>query len=1709
MAAGRRYNGAWTVVVLAALIFIFGSFVSAQTPGGTTVTNGVMGISKYKNYTPDTSRALVSFTVAAVPNFSIHTLASRTTLTNRDTVRLWISYQNIGNAPADVVLRNLTDKQYLQYVSVPAGATMSGDTVVWHITNVLAGQKDSVQFLARVTDTATFGLVITSRASLQWLTGTASAVQQLNVLALPKLALAVVPSLPAVGSGRDVDYVITLTNNGSGAADGATIVDSLSAMGTYRGASPAPDAVSVNKLVVTWNLGSIPAGESRSITLTVHSQVNLQRDSIMTVANASATNAGETPHTSLTTPILQLNPAAVTITPTVRFIFGGLAVGAPPVDSTRVTVVVKDSLGLVMPDGVPVLLTTTHGTFAAGVTSMQRTIVNGGVTFYLSSEYVSTTLVVAVIQAIAGATVTAQDTTTVTMFPGAVTGSVRDGKTQTPIQGAIAEVRNTVEELLGRDVTKADGVFFIPLEKRLQNFPYILTISVRDKFGDTIRTKSIVDPTLFPRPPIMILNTIAGRLQYAARDNYIPIPGVAVYLDSVTRTLVTGSTGVQQFKREVGKLFRVRSTTTDESGRFRFDSLRSAVYQLAVDSIRFPGYAGKVSLSDTSNGTFTINMNIDVKADSLLSDTLNGPNKAYAGDTVRYVFHYANTGNMVHSNVQIRNTLPPFTVLDSAQRGGADSVAYDATSRTVRWRMNSLPLNAVDSVWIRVIVAKNITENTQLNDTAWLSSDKIALRPSNVVSTVLRTSPTLFINNQILGGKDSVLSGDSLHFMLVYGNTGTGIVRKIVITDSLFGFSRSLVTPQFTAHAYRDTVRSKDSVIAWRVDSLAAGMIDTLHVRVKTDPGVTMGKVLRTHAYFYMNDTVRDDNPRNVTITANPLFASYLELSKTGNKKTVEIGDIVTYQVTVKNSSGFVMTGLDVTDRLPYSFKYYKSSARWNGRPMEPQLLSHATSMRWMLDTLRAGQVGAVTYQVAVGADALESDGVNTVYASASLPGGVTVVAQPKQWQVMVRAGVFTEHGLIIGKVFYDDDRNFYQSKGEDGVKGIDLWMEDGTRITTGDDGKYSLPDVKPGQHVLRLDERTLPPDTKLLPGTTRFAGDSTSQFVRLTESGIARANFYLKRIMRDSLAQSVAKGMKYTLQRLTAPQFLYLHENFRPGSPHNTLAISMRFTYSGSTYLQRILLHDSIPEEMSYLDGSAEFNGRKIEPKVEGRELLWNLGRTGAIGEGLLTYKVTARLAQAQEMTAQFVSVLELMTADSLATMSGPLETQTVMRNVASDENTIPLSGRIFDAGKYSVVDDGAKRLNDIVGRVQSSPFAEFVVLTYPDAVRALSGTDTSGRALAGARAAELDQFIARRVGEDSARVTVHSVFDYKSSGSSIQPIAGDVELRLQNYFYNGLVPRDTGYALTAPLTGNADASGKAYRDTVRIQPGDAVTVHGTYVYDPAVIHSMIIMVDSLQRSIIVDDGSFTVNGVKVPPGTFSLRAVSPALSLNQKPKMRDVDYTQIISIDMTKFVKPGPNEIAFSGRVSDIDSDSIIVNTMSVHSWNAYQEETVVHGNKTAFLVDNTPRLARTALEPPKPKVRTVIPVLPVTVESDVSKMESLKEKVGKAIILEGVTFLQGSGTLTEGAKSLLGQIVMTLKGNPAIELEIGGHTDDVGMAALNRKLALARAESVKAFLKSLGIAPARLTTRGYGPDKPIDSNKTTSGKAKNRRVEFIRTK
>lgn len=115
----------------------------------------------------------------------------------------------------------------------------------------------------------------------------------------------------------------------------------------------------------------------------------------------------------------------------------------------------------------------------------------------------------------------------------------------------------------------------------------------------------------------------------------------------------------------------------------------------------------------------------------------------------------------------------------------------------------------------------------------------------------------------------------------------------------------------------------------------------------------------------------------------------------------------------------------------------------------------------------------------------------------------------------------------------------------------------------------------------------------------------------------------------------------------------------------------------------------------------------------------------------------------------------------------------------------------------------------------------------------------------------------------------------------------------------------------------------------------------------------------------------------------------------------------------------------------------------------------------------------------------------------------------KVGVPMILEGVTFATGKADITPESALILEKALRTMNVYPEIDVEISGHTDNVGKRASNVKLSQKRADSVKDWLVSKGVDPKRITTKGYGPDQPIVANDTPDNKRKNRRIEFKRTK
>ena len=107
----------------------------------------------------------------------------------------------------------------------------------------------------------------------------------------------------------------------------------------------------------------------------------------------------------------------------------------------------------------------------------------------------------------------------------------------------------------------------------------------------------------------------------------------------------------------------------------------------------------------------------------------------------------------------------------------------------------------------------------------------------------------------------------------------------------------------------------------------------------------------------------------------------------------------------------------------------------------------------------------------------------------------------------------------------------------------------------------------------------------------------------------------------------------------------------------------------------------------------------------------------------------------------------------------------------------------------------------------------------------------------------------------------------------------------------------------------------------------------------------------------------------------------------------------------------------------------------------------------------------------------------------------------------VLKGCNFEFNSDKLLPGCEKILDEVVRVLKANPDVNVEIQGHTDNVGSVAYNQKLSTARASSVKQYLVDHGVNSARLKAVGKGEVEPVADNTSEAGRLQNRRVELHR--
>jgi outer membrane protein OmpA-like peptidoglycan-associated protein len=126
----------------------------------------------------------------------------------------------------------------------------------------------------------------------------------------------------------------------------------------------------------------------------------------------------------------------------------------------------------------------------------------------------------------------------------------------------------------------------------------------------------------------------------------------------------------------------------------------------------------------------------------------------------------------------------------------------------------------------------------------------------------------------------------------------------------------------------------------------------------------------------------------------------------------------------------------------------------------------------------------------------------------------------------------------------------------------------------------------------------------------------------------------------------------------------------------------------------------------------------------------------------------------------------------------------------------------------------------------------------------------------------------------------------------------------------------------------------------------------------------------------------------------------------------------------------------------------------------------------------------------------------------ETDTSRTISIPLtpiEINASIVLNNIFFESNKSELKPESVSELNKIVQLLTDNPTVEVEISGHTDNIGQPNDNLILSNNRAAAVVKYLLSKGIAGKRLHAKGWGAAKPISDNRTEEGRAQNRRTEL----
>ena len=563
---------------------------------------------------------------------------------------------------------------------------------------------------------------------------------------------------------------------------------------------------------------------------------------------------------------------------------------------------------------------------------------------------------------------------------------------------------------------------------------------------------------------------------------------------------------------------------------------------------------------------------------------------ATAGDPLAYSISYANDSSASADVALLADTLPAGLryVAGSARLDGAPltEAADGDPGLVVRLsdgrdalyvQLGALAPGASGVVALGATVAADAPAGALTNLVA-LSAGAITVRDSAV--TVL-AGPELSIAKTLLGA-GSVLVGEAVTYRLDYANrSAVATARQAVLVDTL---------PAALAFEGGDGAPAvAGQVVQWQLGDLAPGAAASLTVVARVTAASASGGIVNraTLAAAGAGPSVAAALP----LTAVTPAGSVLELDKRADVADVAVGEAAPYAIALRNTGSAAIGGIVVHDRLPAGTRLITASVQG----ADSARTAGGELTMWVAGPLDPGAERVVRYALFVASPGAARALENRAVADAS--GGAVRSNEARAWVRVRRAGAATGRTLV-GKVWVDRDDDGRQDPGEPGVAGARVWAADGETVVTDREGRFSLRDLLPGTHAVRIDTLGLPPGYAL-----PAVGDEVA-VVRTDGWTMPRVNFRLVPLPgADTLACACEKhGEAIAARAATGARQQAGDAQPRPVTLHPLRSDSARASEERRAFLEGPGVRFSSPADGGVVATNRLYVGVRGEPGAEVR---------------------------------------------------------------------------------------------------------------------------------------------------------------------------------------------------------------------------------------------------------------------------------------------------------------------------------------------------------------------------------------------------------------------------------------------------------------------------------------------------------------------------